>query len=122
MSYISTLRPMRRNTWPLVFGLMLLFSTAYWFSFRQMAPPVGPDRLEMKKTRGRNESHANQNAQSKAEEEFEKAKEAFDKLDKTPNKTKEQNKLLNKLRKKVEHWRKKKDWKGEHHSQKHKGN
>lgn len=78
--------------------------------------------MEMKKSRGRNESHANRKARDRAEEEFEKAKEAFDKLDKTVNKTKDQNKLLGKLRKKVEHWRKKKDWKGEHHSQKHKGN
>ncbi len=121
MSHISILRPSRRNTWPLFFGLILLFSAVYRISF-QHTEPVRHEQLEMKKSRSRNESHANQKARDRAEEEFEKSKEAFDELDKTVNKTQEQNKLLNKLRKKVEHWRKKKGWKGEHHSQKHKGN
>lgn len=80
------------------------------------------ERVNMEKSSGRNEKHSNPKARSKAEEQYRKAKEEFDQLDKKPKKTKEDNKLLDKLRKKVEHWCKKKDWGGEHHSQKHKGN
>lgn len=80
------------------------------------------DRVNMEKSSGRNGKHSNPKARKSAEEQYRKAKEEFDQLDKKPKKTKEENKLLDKLRKKVEHWRKKKDWGGESHSQKHKGN
>ena len=71
---------------------------------------------------GKNGKHVNQNAQKNAEEQYQKAKEAFDNLNKKPKKTSADNKLQDKLKKQVEHWRKKKDWGGENHSQKHKGN
>jgi hypothetical protein len=57
-----------------------------------------------------------------AEEAYKKAKEAYDKLFQKAGKSKEDRALLDKLKKQAEHWRKKKDWSGEHHSQKHKGN
>lgn len=120
MSYTTTLRPVRRNPWPLFLGLMLLFSAVYLLSYRQMEQGRR-ERMEMKKSRGRNESHANQKAREKAAEEHRKAKEELDQLEEKINKSKEDVELRRKLRKKVEHWRKKKDWRGEHHSQKHKG-
>ena len=70
---------------------------------------------------GKNAPHANQNANKAAEEAYNKAKEAYDQLFKKPNKTSEDKTLLDKLKKQVEHWRKKKDWNGENHSQKSKG-
>lgn len=121
MSHTAILLPARRNRWPLFACLFVLFSAVYWLSYQQTEHNPY-ERMEMKKSRGRNESHANQKARDKAQEEFRKAKEEFDKLEKKTNKTKEDKELLNKLDKKVEHWRKKKDWKGEHHAQKHKGN
>ena len=78
--------------------------------------------MEMKKSPGRNESHANQKARERAEEEYQKAKDALGKMEEKIQKTKEDNKMLEKLRDKVKHWKKKKDWKGENHSQKNKGN
>lgn len=71
---------------------------------------------------GKNGKHVNQKAQKNAEEQYQKVKEAFDKLNKKPKKSREDNKQLEKLKNQVEHWRKKKDWGGENHSQKHKGN
>lgn len=77
-------------------------------------------RLEM--SSGRNGKHANSKARKHAEEQYQKAKEAFENLNKKPKKTKEDNKSLEKLKKQVQRWRQKKDWNGENHSQKHKGN
>lgn len=100
---------------------MLLCSAVYLLSYRQVEQSRR-ERMEMKKSRGRNESHANQKAREKADEEYRKAKEALHGLEQKIQKTKEESKMLEKLRSKVKHWRKKKDWAGEHHSQKHKGN
>jgi len=80
------------------------------------------DRVNMEKSAGRNGKHSNLDARKSAKEQYQKAKEEFNQLDKKPKKTKDENKLLDKLRKKVEHWRKKKDWIGDNHSQKNKGN
>ncbi len=76
----------------------------------------------MEKSSGKNEKHANQKAREVAENAYQKAKEAFEKLLKKPNKTPEDKKLLKKLQRELEHWRMKKDWNGENHAQKNKGN
>lgn len=60
------------------------------------------DRVQMEKSSGRNDKHSNPKARRKAEEQYQKAKEEFDRLDQKPKKTKEDNKLLDKLRKRVE--------------------
>lgn len=92
---------------------------AYWY-----VPPPLLDRVEIKeqKSSGRNEKHANPDARSRAEEEYEKAKEEFEKLRTKRDKSKEDVQELNELKKRMKHWQKKKDWGGENHSQKHKGN
>lgn len=78
------------------------------------------DRVNMEKSSGRHGKHSNPDARSSAEQQYDKAKQEFDQLFSKTNKTKEDVKALKKLKKQLEHWRKKKDWKGEHHSQKHK--
>ena len=75
----------------------------------------------MEKSSGRNGKHANQDAKSSADNQFEKISEEYEKLKIKPGKTKEDIALLKKLKKQVKHWRNKKDWTGEHHSQKSKG-
>ncbi len=102
----------------LVFALLLSGYFTYQWS-RQAQQHL---RQNIENSAGRNGQHANQAVRQKAEEMYQKAKEAFDKLNQKPKKTKADNKLLEKLKKQVEHWRKKKDWKGENHSQTHKGN
>ena len=121
MSYTSTLRPAGRSPWSLFFALILLLGIVCWFSFEH-TQQNHPGRMEMKKSPGKNESHANQKARDRASEDYQKIKEELGKLDGKPNKSKEDVELRKKLRKKAEHWRKKKDWNGENHSQKHKGN
>ncbi len=78
--------------------------------------------LKMEKSSGKNEKHANQKVREIAEEAYQKAKQAFEQLLKKPNKTPDDKKLLKKLQREIAHWRKKKDWTGENHSQKNKGN
>jgi hypothetical protein len=101
--------------------LLVLFSCGYWAY--QYIPPIPPDQLKMEeKSSGKNGKHANPDAQKSAEAQYEKAKSAHDELLSKANKTKEDVKELDKLKKVLKHWRKKKDWKGENHSQKPKGN
>lgn len=80
------------------------------------------DRVNMEKSSGRNEKHANPKARQSAEEQYQKAKEAWQQLKSKANKSPEDKKLQQELEKQVKHWEKKKGWKGEHHGQKHKGN
>jgi uncharacterized protein HemX len=79
------------------------------------------DRVNMEKSSGRSGKHSNPKARQSAEEQFEKVKQEYEKLSSKTKKSKEDVKQWNKLKKQLEHWRKKKDWKGEQHSQKHKG-
>ncbi len=65
---------------------------------------------------GKNSKHANEKAKASAEKALEDAKKAFNELDSKRNKSKEDNKLLDKLRKQVRHLKDKADWKGEEHS------
>lgn len=101
--------------------LFLLGLIGYWVYYSLTPFPPQPLKME-EKSSGKNEKHANPDAQQSAEQKLEKAKEAYNNLLSKPNKTKEEIKALEKLKKAVKHWNKKKDWAGEHHSQKHKGN
>lgn len=76
----------------------------------------------MEKSPGRNGKHANPKARQSADEQYQQAKEAWQKLKSKPNKSPEDKQLQQQLEKQVKHWEKKKGWKGEQHSQKHKGN
>lgn len=111
----------RKNTfWPI---LILAIGVAVFFSFYNYQITERPQEnlLKMEKGGGKNAPHANQKARKAAEEAYDKAKKAYDELFKKPDKTPEEKATLDKLKKQVEHWRKKKDWKGENHSQKNKG-
>ena len=100
-----------------VFALLSLCYLTYHY-----AQQTQKDRVRMEKSSGRNEKHANPKAKQSAEEQFEKVKQEYDQLFSKTKKSKEDVKALNKLKKQLEHWRKKKNWKGENHSQKPKGN
>lgn len=88
MSHTSTLRPVGRSLRPLLFVLILLPGAAYWLSFQHTEQPLR-DRIEMKKSGGKNESHANQRARDQASEKYQKIKEELGKLEEKPNKSKE---------------------------------
>lgn len=76
----------------------------------------------MEKSSGRNDKHSNPKARQSAEEQYQKAKDAWQQLKSKANKSREDKQLQQQLEKQVKHLEKKKGWKGENHSQKHKGN
>jgi len=77
--------------------------------------------LKIEKSTGKNEKHVNQKAKERAEQEFKKVNDELAKLRARTPKTKEDVKQVDKLERLKKHWQKKKDWPGEHHSQKAKG-
>lgn len=79
-------------------------------------------KMEQEKSSGKHGKHANTKAREKAQQEYEKVRDEYQQMNRKPNKTPDEKKLIEKLRKKLEHLRKKKDFSGEHHSQKPKGN
>ena len=102
------------------FGILVFAISTYLF---QLQPQLLRDhQLQMEKSSGKNEKHANPKARDSAQQQYEKAKQEFEFWDKKPNKTPEEKNFVKKLRKLVEHLRKKKDFTGENHSQKNKGN
>ena len=118
---IQVARPLRRLSglpW-LVAGMALLLALLAW---QHLAHQRADHQLKMEKASGRNGKHANEKAREAAERQLEKLKQGFDKLNAKTSKTKSDNAALQKLDKQLKHWRKKKDWKGENHSRKHKGN
>ncbi|WP_110052813.1 DUF6443 domain-containing protein [Chitinophaga sp. S165] len=70
---------------------------------------------------GKNGQHANQKARDSAKERYEKVKKEYDALKSKPNKTKEDKAALEKLKRSVDHEKKKMDNTGENHSKKAKG-
>ena len=108
------------NPLPWLLGILALLLAL--FAWQHLAQQTADHQLRMEKSSGRNGQHANQKAKENAAEEYEKAKAEFEKLKSKPGKSKEDAELRNKLKKQLEHWRKKKDWKGENHSQTPKGN
>ncbi len=121
----ATIPPISKNRYhfnPIIVVLALIFGSVGYFTYHFFQPLPQNLLKSEEKTTGKNGKHANPDAKNKAEEAYQKVKEAFETLNKKPKKTKADNKLLEKLKKQVEHWRKKKDWNGENHSQKSKGN
>jgi hypothetical protein len=104
----------------LLFGILAVLIPAYYFDTRPEAAP--DDRVRMEKSSGRNGKHRNSRSRERAQEDYETAKKEFDRLDRKPNKTPQEKEYLHNLGRKVKHLRQKKDFSGEHHSQKHKGN
>jgi hypothetical protein len=78
-------------------------------------------RLDMAKGSERNSKHVQPKTKEQAEEAYEKIKQELEQWKSKPNKTPEDKDYIKKLRKKLEQLRKKKDFSGENHSQKHKG-
>lgn len=77
--------------------------------------------LKIENSGGKNAKHANQKAKERAEQEYQKVNDELAKLRAKTPKTKEDVKQVDKLERLKKHWQKKKDWSGEHHSQKAKG-
>ena len=76
----------------------------------------------MEKSSGKNDKHSSPKARQGAEEQYQKARNAWQQLKSKANKSPEDKQLQQQLEKQVKHLEKKKGWKGENHSQKHKGN
>jgi len=108
----------------LIVGLIISFLIIGMF-YNQFSNHKNKDKTEQnenKKSSGKNEKHINQQAKEQAKKNYENAKNEFDKIDKKTQKTSNDKKLWNKLRKQVKHWKNKMDNTGENHSQKAKGN
>lgn len=117
----KTALPLRGILLFIVLGILAFFTSIYLS--QPLPDPLRDDnRLKMEKSSGRNEKHANPKARESAKQQYEKAKQELQQWDKKPNKTPEEKEYVKKLRKLVEHLRKKKDFSGENHSQKYKGN
>jgi RHS repeat-associated protein len=71
---------------------------------------------------GKNAKHANQKAKDSAEQKYQEAKAKFEELDSKTNKTPEEKKAVDNAKKQMDHWRNKRDFSGENHSQNAKGN
>ena len=104
----------------LVMVLAVLLGLWYYQTYSQVEH-MRKDRIQMEKSLGKNGKHANADARKSAEEQFEKVKQEYDQLFSKTKKSNKDIQTLDKMKKQVEHWRKKKNWTGEQHSQKHKG-
>lgn len=101
-----------------IFLGVLTLATPYYYVQNQ--EEVQDSIKEM--SSGKNGKHANQKAKESAEKEYQKIKEELQQWDRKPNKTPDDKDFIKKLRKALEKLRQKKDFSGENHSQKYKGN
>ena len=108
-----------RHLLPLVIAAMLSLLCYLTYDYVQQTQQ---NRVNMEKSSGRNGKHSNPKARQRAEEQYQKTKEAWQQLKTKTNKSPEDKKLQQQLEKQVKHLEKKKNWNGEHHSQKNKGN
>ncbi|MGE8513892.1 MAG: RHS repeat-associated core domain-containing protein, partial [Chryseobacterium culicis] len=76
---------------------------------------------ENRKGGGKNGQHKNLKAKQSAGEKYQEAKAEYEKLRTKPNKSKEESKMVEKLKKQAEHWKRKADETGENHSRNAKG-
>lgn len=104
----------------LIIAIASTFAVLSYYQSQRNDTETG--RIRMDKSSGRNDPHANQKAREKAQQEYEKIRDEFQNWNRKPNKTPDDKKFIEKLRKQLERFRKKKDFNGENHSQKHKGN
>lgn len=119
-NYAGSFIPVARWVLILTIGIASTFAALSYYQMQRNDTETG--RMRMDKNSGRNEPHANQKARDKAQQEYEKIREEFQNWNRKPNKTPDDKKFIEKLRKQLERFRKKKDFGGENHSQKHKGN
>ena len=70
----------------------------------------------------KNSQHANSKAKSSARERYESAKKQYEEMRSKPNKTPEDKRQETFLKKQMDHWKSKSDFRGENHSQTVKGN
>ena len=101
--------------------LAAILSAALYQTYNH-APQPPRDRTNMEKSSGKNDKHSSPKARQGAEEQYQKARNAWQQLKSKANKSPEDKQLQQQLEKQVKHLEKKKGWKGENHSQKHKGN
>jgi len=102
--------------------LLGVLTLAIPYHYVQYQDEVQNSMRQMQKSSGKNGKHANQKARERAEEEYQKVKDELQQWDRKPNKTPEDKDFIKKLRKALERLREKKDFGGENHSQKFKGN
>ena len=76
---------------------------------------------EQLKDAGKNGKHVNQKAVASAKVKYESIRESYQQLKQKSNKSKADKQTLKKLQRQLKHWQKKKDFKGENHSQRQKG-
>ncbi len=103
----------------ILLGILTIFVPYYYV---QHSDEVQNSIREMEKSSGKNGKHVNQKARESAEKEYQKVKEELQQWDRKPNKTPDDKDYIKKLRKMLERLRNKKDFSGENHSQKNKGN
>ena len=103
-------------------AVFTFFVLVLGYTFYETATPVQHNRLQIERSSGKNGKHSNPKARQSAEDQYQKAKDAWQQIKSKPNKTSQDKQLMQQLEKQVKRLEKKKNWKGEHHSQKHKGN
>lgn len=108
-----------RQLLPLIIAAVISLLCYLTYDYAQQTQK---DRVNMEKSSGRNGKHSNPKARKSAEDQYQKVKEEWQQLKAKTNKSPEDKKLQQQLEKQVKHLEKKKNWKGENHSQKNKGN
>ena len=108
-----------RHLLPLFFVSALILLCYLTYNYTQQTQN---SRVNMEKSSGRNGKHSNPKARQSAEEQYQKVRDEWQQLKAKANKSPEDKQLQQQLEKQVKHLEKKKNWKGEHHSQKSKGN
>lgn len=93
---------------PILHVLLIAMLCALCYLTYNQLQQIHRDRVNMEKSPGKHGKHSNPDARSSAEQQYDKAKQEFDQLFSKTNKTKEDVKILKKLKKQLEHWRKKK--------------
>ena len=116
MQTVSTPKPNFISGKSLLIVIILAFLTVSIPIYYQ---PV--HELKMEKDSGKNGKHSNPKARESAEQEYQKVKKEFEYWDRKNNKTPQEKSYIKRLRRLLEKLRKKKDFSGENHSQKHKG-
>lgn len=108
-----------RQVLPLIIAAVLSLLCYLTYDYVQQTQK---DRVNMEKSSGRNGKHSNPKARKSAEDQYQKVKKEWQQLKAKTNKSPEDKQLQQQLEKQVKHLEKKKNWKGENHSQKSKGN
>lgn len=106
----------------LIAAILGIITMVVPYYYVQHSDAVQDSIREMEKSSGKNGKHVNQKARESAEQEYNRVKDELQEWSRKPNKTPEDKNFIQKLRKALERLREKKDFTGENHSQKFKGN